>query len=975
MADVNKNINIKVDWSDPKNSAQKTDQLKGGMSGLVDTAKKNEQAFKKLTGTIKALFGAAIIGVAVAGAKKIITALAGFTKRAGEIEQTKIALETFTGSAKKANAVLKELNKFSAVTPFTETQVQSAGKALLAFGITAENLIPTLKRVGDLSAGTGKDFNELAVIFGKAKTQGVLFAEDINQLTEAGIPIIGEFAKMLGVSEGQVKKLGSEGKITFDLLDQAFTSLTSEGGRFFDLTAKQSKSFLGLWSTAVSLVDRLKANIGAKLIPILTPFLQKTIEILDTTSDLERTTIQLTAANDNYLEVVKKLKNPLKDLNEEERKRLETQRMLFGAERTAALLDLNDIYIKLEKTLKKQTQVTQWANDASGKYANTIRLNSQDFIDYVDEVQYFIESINKQVKAEERISTEVATTTKGRKAALKTIKDLIKTYGDQLVSIDLLNESIRGANLYQGEYNRQLRFQQTQTKKTKDEETALQAVEDKKAEIINTVIALTKDRIKTEEDLYIIQEEFSFLDERLKKGIRERIIENLKLVQTEKAATEATEQQRKDALAAENIILEIKRRNEAEINALRTEAVAAGLLTAQQAVKTEKEKLKELLYEYKKYVNDVRTEDEKLQDSLDAQLDAIDAKNEATGAGLIKLGGRAQQVGNLIGGELGGAISSLGSTASGVGKIISGDLFGGILEIAGPVLDVITRIVTGIKSIDKAVSKSAKDLAELTVEIEIQRLQEIDLIRAENRVKELELEKEAALEKIKIESDYQKYLDEKEKERVSKLRGDALEEYLLKKDLDDKLAEAERKYNEEITAAKSAQFEIEKSIKLKQNEIARVSAIGALDIPKTIGKGKKKKTNPDYTAAVAELNTLYGELSGLISSQTPTRARGGNIDSARGAIVGEQGAELFIPNKPGSIIPANATAKLVPILDQIARMGKSGGSTFAGAAGGGNITNNWNGAIFQLKSDNGKAILDELREIAENTGANILSRS
>ena len=66
-------------------------------------------------------------------------------------------------------------------------------------------------RVGDIAAGTNQDFNELAVVFGKAKVQGRLFGEDINQLTGRGIPIIGEFAKQFGVAEGEVKKLVSEG--------------------------------------------------------------------------------------------------------------------------------------------------------------------------------------------------------------------------------------------------------------------------------------------------------------------------------------------------------------------------------------------------------------------------------------------------------------------------------------------------------------------------------------------------------------------------------------------------------------------------------------------------------------------------------------------------------------------------------------------------------------------------------------------
>ena len=46
--------------------------------------------------------------------------------------------------------------------------------------------------------------NQIAELYGKARVQGRLFAEDINQLTGRGIPIIGELAKQFGVSDSQV---------------------------------------------------------------------------------------------------------------------------------------------------------------------------------------------------------------------------------------------------------------------------------------------------------------------------------------------------------------------------------------------------------------------------------------------------------------------------------------------------------------------------------------------------------------------------------------------------------------------------------------------------------------------------------------------------------------------------------------------------------------------------------------------------
>jgi tape measure domain-containing protein len=269
MADVKELIvELRLENKQLKRELKKTDK---DFKELNKTTKKTEGGFSALK-LLGVGFASVLGGVVVRGLTK-------FVKSAGKLEQVNIAFTTFLGSADLAAIKIRELQKLSAVTPFTQEQVLDAGKALLAFGIAADDLTPKLKQIGDLSAGTGKDFNELSVIFGKAKVQGTLFAEDINQLTEAGIPIIDEFAKILNVTPDQVKKLGSESKITFPLLEKAFKNLTSEGGRFFNLTEKQSKSFLGRISTLQSNLQILATNIGTRLISEIGPLTDNLNEI------------------------------------------------------------------------------------------------------------------------------------------------------------------------------------------------------------------------------------------------------------------------------------------------------------------------------------------------------------------------------------------------------------------------------------------------------------------------------------------------------------------------------------------------------------------------------------------------------------------------------------------------------------------------------------------------------------------------
>jgi tape measure domain-containing protein len=175
-----------------------------------------------------------------------------------EVERASKSFEAFLGDAEKAKKVIGELTSFANAKFLNQNDVFQAGKALLAFGESAENLTPVLGRIADISAATGKNFNELTTIYGKARTAGVLYAEDINQLVDAGIPIIQEFAKQMGVSNDQVKKLASEGKISFEELQLAFFNLTGEGGKFFGQVGTQAETLGGQW-------DKLTTNFKAKL--------------------------------------------------------------------------------------------------------------------------------------------------------------------------------------------------------------------------------------------------------------------------------------------------------------------------------------------------------------------------------------------------------------------------------------------------------------------------------------------------------------------------------------------------------------------------------------------------------------------------------------------------------------------------------------------------------------------------------------
>jgi tape measure domain-containing protein len=183
-----------------------------------------------------------------------------------QFESLEMSFGTMLRSMENGKTLMKDLQNYNLATSFQFEEVAGAGKSLLAFGFAQQQIIPQMKMIGDISAGVGINIKDLAEIYGKARVQGRLFAEDINQLTGRGIPIIAELAKQFGVSEQAVKKLTEDGKIGFNNLEQAFASMTSTGGQFFNMTANQSTTLSGLYSNLQDSVTMNLRTIGDSIV-------------------------------------------------------------------------------------------------------------------------------------------------------------------------------------------------------------------------------------------------------------------------------------------------------------------------------------------------------------------------------------------------------------------------------------------------------------------------------------------------------------------------------------------------------------------------------------------------------------------------------------------------------------------------------------------------------------------------------------
>lgn len=177
--------------------------------------------------------------------------------------------------------MLKDLADFAAKTPFEVTGIRQNAKQLLAMGVEAGQLIPTLKALGDVSAGLSVPLERLALNYGQVISSGKLTGRELRDFTLAGVPILEELSGMLGKTTVQIQDMISNGQITSDVVVAAFQNMSSEGGRFADLMDRQSTTLQGSRSNLRDSVSYLGEAIGTIFIPALTGIVNYLKPVID----------------------------------------------------------------------------------------------------------------------------------------------------------------------------------------------------------------------------------------------------------------------------------------------------------------------------------------------------------------------------------------------------------------------------------------------------------------------------------------------------------------------------------------------------------------------------------------------------------------------------------------------------------------------------------------------------------------------
>ena len=251
-------------WTRSARAIKRSGDAYARLNSKVDETKARLGELQKVSGIVLATMTAGI-GAAVYAAS-------GF-------EDIGTQFKVLTGDINTATKAVEEMKEFSTVTPFQFTNIAKAGKQLLGFGYTTDQLIPKLKAIGDVAAAAGKPIDEISLIFGQVAAAGKLTGERLLQFQERAIPIGPALAKTMGVAESSIKDLVSRGKVDLKIFEKAFHSMSQKGGFAFGGMEQLSLTLSGKISTLKDNFVSLAAGIGDNFLPVLKDFTDTTINV------------------------------------------------------------------------------------------------------------------------------------------------------------------------------------------------------------------------------------------------------------------------------------------------------------------------------------------------------------------------------------------------------------------------------------------------------------------------------------------------------------------------------------------------------------------------------------------------------------------------------------------------------------------------------------------------------------------------
>ena len=237
-----------------KSAAKARNDLAAAFAGANAEAKK----MQSIVGDIKSLF---LQGGIVFGAQQFFNSI---VQTGGEIVQQHVALRSILGDVQKADELFAQTQQLALQSPFKFGELNRDVKQLAAFGVEANDLYDTTKRLADIASGLGVSFERLGLAYGQVKARSWLDGKELRQFAYAGLPLLQRITELYN-SEGKngrnnytqadVKKMITARQVSFEDVQKVLWKMTDEGGQFYNMQFVLSETLLGRWNKLIDAWD------------------------------------------------------------------------------------------------------------------------------------------------------------------------------------------------------------------------------------------------------------------------------------------------------------------------------------------------------------------------------------------------------------------------------------------------------------------------------------------------------------------------------------------------------------------------------------------------------------------------------------------------------------------------------------------------------------------------------------------------
>lgn len=204
-------------------------------------------------------------------------------------EMDKMNMTTlFRGNVEAAEDMFSKISEYSKNTTYDKSSLLEAQKLMMRMDFSGTKAYESLQMIGDIAMGDKQSLQSLSLAFAQATGEGKLMTQDWRQMVNAGFNPLQTISERTGESMSSLRKKMEEGRISADMLTQAFKWATSEGGLFYNGALNASTTTVGKIGNLQKSFDELLANIFNKSKPIIdtcleiaTALIGKAGEIID----------------------------------------------------------------------------------------------------------------------------------------------------------------------------------------------------------------------------------------------------------------------------------------------------------------------------------------------------------------------------------------------------------------------------------------------------------------------------------------------------------------------------------------------------------------------------------------------------------------------------------------------------------------------------------------------------------------------